>query len=171
MNDSIDFRLIYLVIVLKEHFNQRAELGITVWHIMGNNMENIFPSFCIFLIVSGVVSYAIAFFQLTMADNDWHDFTNKGNAHQYYLLVYQLRHSRSKNTQKIHKSQHTKEYKTQHKTQQNTQHTKTQNWRKIQILFLVYTSHKLFVRYVIKTHWYSFNQGTSTYIIECSSFI
>ena len=58
-----------MVIVLKEFFHQRDELGITVWHTMGNNMENNFPNFCIFLIVSGVVSYAMAFCQLTMVDN------------------------------------------------------------------------------------------------------
>ena len=64
------FRLIYLVMVVSDYNHQREELGITVWHIIGNNMEDTFPNFCIFLIGSGVVSYAMAFFQLTLADND-----------------------------------------------------------------------------------------------------
>ena len=65
----IHCRLIYLVMVLKEYYHQTEELGITVWHTMGNNMENTFPNFCIFLIGSGAVSYAMAFCQLTMVDN------------------------------------------------------------------------------------------------------
>ena len=69
IKDPIDFRLIYLMIVLKEYFHQKDELGITVGHIMGNNMENNFPNFCIFLIVSGAVSYVMAFCQLTLMDS------------------------------------------------------------------------------------------------------
>ena len=67
--DPIDCRITYLVIVLREYYHQREELGITVWHTMGNNMENNFPNFCIFLIGSGVVSYIMAFCQLMIVDN------------------------------------------------------------------------------------------------------
>ena len=59
-----------MVIVLREFFLQREKLSITVWNIMGNNMENTFPNFCIFLMGSGAVSYAMAFCQLTMVDNE-----------------------------------------------------------------------------------------------------
>ena len=58
-----------MVIVLREYFHQREELGITVWHTIGNNVENTFPNFCIFLIGSGTVSYVMAFCQLTLVDN------------------------------------------------------------------------------------------------------
>ena len=54
---------------MKEYYHQKEGLGITVWDTMGNNMENSFPKFCVFLIWSGAVSYAMAFCQLTMVDN------------------------------------------------------------------------------------------------------
>ena len=73
--------------VLKDYYHQKEELDITVWQTMGNNMDNIFPNFCICLIGSGAVSYIMAFCQLTMVDNSdgWtQDTIDTGNIKENY---------------------------------------------------------------------------------------